>query len=155
MGLKSFMAPFVIAVAAWTAGCAPSHGYLEPEEPPAEVVESAIIRTATPLLKDGRDSILIKTIDGKPPTFLEYKWVVEPGTHELEIQVELKHDSRFSTDRTFHTRVLRKLPVTVEPDREYLVDAEENENGLFIWVSDVGTKIVVAGEAPPGALRAR
>lgn len=136
-------------------GCAPSHGYLEPEEPPAELVESAIIRTPTPLLKDGRDSIVIKTIDGKPPTFLEYKWVVEPGDHELEIQVELKHDSRFSTDRTFHTRVLRKLPVTVEPDREYLVDAEENETGLFIWVTDIESKTVIAGEAPPHPLSAK
>ena len=133
-------------------GCAPSHGYLEPSDPPSAVVESAIIRTATPLLKDGRDSIVIKTIDGKAPTFLEFKWVVEPGTHELEIQVELKHDSRFSKDKTFHTRVIRKLPVTVEADREYLVDAEENDTGLFIWVRDIETKTVVAGEAPPRPL---
>lgn len=130
------------------AGCGGTHSVLEPEEMPRELVESSILRTPTPLLRDGRDSILIKAIDGKPATFLESKWIVEPGWHTLTLEVELHHESTFDPKKSYLTKTSRLLELHVEAGREYVVDAREDSNGLWIWVYDAHTRTVVAGESP-------
>lgn len=140
----------LLALPLLASSCTTDHSYLEPEEMPRELVESAIVRTPTPLLRDGRDSILIKRIDGKPPTFLESKWVVAPGWHDLELEVELRHPSSFEREKSYVTKLARDLRLYVEAGREYVVDAREDDGGVWIWVYDAETKSVVAGEAPGG-----
>ena len=118
--------------------------------PPDEEVAPAVVRTRTLLRREGRDSISIKAVDGAPPTLLEFKWVLTPTTHKLEVEVELYEDSPAVKDRTYVTKIRRFLDVTLTPGTEYVVDARKVGETVYIWVARISDGQVIAGEAPHG-----
>lgn len=129
-------------------GCSVIQSNLPP--PPEEETAPAVIRSRTLLTRPGGDSISIKSVDGGPPTLLEYKWVVTPGLHQLDIECEFYEDSKSVRDRTFVTKVRRILPLTATPGTEYVVDARKDQGTVYVWVADIQTGTIVAGEAPHG-----
>lgn len=130
----------------------PERSWFEPSNPSPEMVKPGIVTTPSPIFREGKDLILIKSIDGVPPTFLENKAVVPPGKHSFEVLAELHHYSTSSErplrDRSYVTRALNTLEITVEAQHDYLIDALEDRNGVWIWAMDVTDNVVVAGERP-------
>jgi hypothetical protein len=127
-------------------GCGGARSVLEPPPPP-ELVKPAIVSTPSPFFRGGRDLITIKTIDGKAPTFLDTKVVVSPGKHNIQVQLELHHDGS-KTTKSYVTRVDSSLVFAVDAGHEYLIDALEDKNGLWLWVKDLTDNTVAAGEPP-------
>lgn len=130
------------------ASCTPKRSFFEPTDLPEEYFKSGLVRTPSPIYRNGKDLITIKTIDGFPPTFLDDKVVVAPGVHSFQISLELHHPDPKSPDRSYVTRADVTLDFEVEAKGEYLIDAHENEDGLWIWATDLQTDITVAGRAP-------
>ncbi len=121
-------------------GCASDGPLLEPEMP-RSLVESAVIRTELDL---GSDKISITRIDGRSDSLLDYRWVVAPGSHEVEVEADLPEPHRPG----FRAKVTRTLPVTVSAGGQYYVRAASDSNGVWIWIEDSAEKRVVAGEPP-------
>ncbi len=115
-------------------------------EPDLSVVGAAILRTESPLLINGKDSVLIKRVDGAGPRLFEHKWVVTPGWHEVEIEAELNEDT--GKDSRLTTKVARVLAVHIHAGRNYLVQAKQLESSVWIWITDEDSGESVAGEAP-------
>ncbi len=138
-------------------GCFGGSGALEPSSPDPELVKAGVVHTPSPIFRNGKDLITIKTVDGKAPVFLDNKTLISPGEHVFQISLELYHDGDAST-KSFVTRADTSLKFNVEAEHEYLIDAVEDENGLWLWVTDTTDNAIVAGEAPrelPAAERTR
>ena len=147
--LKPLVLALLLVLAAVSIGCAPAkRSRFEPKYMPPEEVETALIRTATPLLRGGTDSIRIVTIDGQLPTFLNNTVIVSPGYHYLEIEVEIKKPDPKNGDISLITKILQKLNIYVVAQHEYLVDAKQNGSLAWIWVQDINTGEVIAGQRP-------
>ena len=131
------------------AGCGFFKEHLLPEPGPEETAPS-VIRTRTMLRREGRDSISIKSIDELPPSLLEFKWVVPPGRHRLEVEVELYEDSNMVRDRTYVTKIRKMLDMTTKPGTDYVVDAKKVDGQIYIWGAQINDGQVVAGQAPHG-----
>ncbi|MCB0323245.1 MAG: hypothetical protein KDD69_06705 [Bdellovibrionales bacterium] len=130
------------------SACTPERSYFEPTELPSDQIKSALVRTPSPIYRDGKDLILIETVDGQPPTFLEDKVIVAPGEHIFQVRLELRHDDPASPDTGYATRANLSLTFETEAEGEYLIDAVEDENGLWVWAVDLETDITVAGRPP-------
>ena len=129
-------------------GCTPKRSLLEPSSYPRRLVKSGIVKTPSPAYRNGTDLIVIKAVDGEPPTFLETKAVVSPGVHTFQIGIEMQREGTGKNDKSYVTRADTSLEFEVEADHEYLIDAEENERGLWVWAVDLTTNFLVAGEKP-------
>ena len=118
---------------------------LEPEQP-RELVDAAIIRTE---LDVGPDTILIKRVDDRATAILDYRWVVSPGSHEVEIVADLPEP----TQPGYRTKITRVLGIDVSAGNEYLVKATSDADGIWMWIIDRSNGEVVSGEAPPSGSR--
>lgn len=127
--------------------CLPQRSYLEPSRQPPALVKTALVRTPSPIYRDGKDLIVIKTINGKPPTFLDDKAIVHPGRHTFQVAVELRHEGK-SPDQGYVTRADTSLTFDIEAEHDYLIDAAEDENGVWIWARDLTDGLIVAGTPP-------
>lgn len=141
--------PIILCLALLTACSAPQK-YVKPAHQPDELVKSAVIKTPTPLLMNDRDSLLIRSIDNEAPTFLEYKWIVTPGWHDVLVEGEFYRDSAVK-NQVYRTTASRTLSIFAEADHEYIIRAKPHGNDVFIWVLDENTGAIVAGEVPPAA----
>ncbi len=130
------------------SGCSVIQRQLPP--PPDEEIAPAVIRARSLLRREKGDTVSIKAIDNLPPTLLEYKWVVTPGPHRLEIEAEFYEDSTQVRDRTYVTKVKKDLDMTAVPGAEYVVDAVRDHGTVYVWVAELQTGQVVAGDAPHG-----
>jgi len=128
------------------AGCIPTEKPLLEPEQPQELVASAIIRTE---LDVGPDKILIKRIDDRAAPILDYRWVVSPGSHEVEVEADLPEP----TQPGYRTKVTRVLTVDVAAGGEYFVEATSDADGIWMWIVDRSTGEVIAGESPPSGSR--
>ncbi len=133
----------------FAGGCGPVRRALVPPPNPAEV-GPAVIRSRTMLRREGGDSISIKSIDGMNPTLLEYKWVVPPGEHRLEVELEFYEDSGAVKDRTYVTKVKRNVEMYAAPNQNYILDARKVGENVYVWLSERDSGRVVAGESPHG-----
>ena len=116
---------------------------------PAALVESVVLRTATPLLAGGRDLVSIKRVDGRYPAVFEHQWVIEPGEHDVEVHAEL-YQPGDSPDSSMVTKAVRVLRVTAAAGQELVVQAYQRSDEVWIWIEEAGSRAVVAGEAPNG-----
>lgn len=132
------------------AACTPARSQFEPEELPDERINSALVRTPSPIYRDGKDLIIIKTIDGVPPTFHQDKAIVSPGLHTFQVGLEFHHDDKVEKAKRYITKADVSLEFEVEADGEYLIDAYEDDSGVWLWALDLATNIVVAGKRPLG-----
>jgi hypothetical protein len=138
----------MLAVPIFTSACMPSRGILEPRTLPPEHIRSALVQTPSPVFRDGKDLIVIKTIDGQTPTFLETKAIVSPGRHRFQVEVELQRQDPKIPDRNYVVRADKTLEFGVDANGRYLIDAQEQGDELWIWAVDMRTKQTVAGEPP-------
>jgi hypothetical protein len=141
-------AAILLASILFMSACMPSRGLLEPNNLPPEHIRSALVQTPSPVFRDGKDLIIIKTIDGKIPTFLETKAIVSPGTHRFQIEVELQRKDPKNPDRNYVVRADKTLEFSVDADGRYLIDAQDEGDELWIWAVDMRSKLTVAGEPP-------
>lgn len=125
-------------------GCSPVN-VLEPIEYDEELVGSAIVRTPSPIFRDGKDLIRIVKVDGEAITFFENKVVVHPGRHVFQIQLELKNPKG---EQTLITRADTTLSFTTQAAHEYLIDAVDDSQGLWVWATDLTDNAIVAGSPP-------
>ena len=111
-------------------------------------VRTALVRTPTPIFREGTDLIVIKTVNNREPTFLDDKVIVPIGIHSFEVSVELRHDDEKNPDRSYVTRANKTLQFRADAAKEYMIDAREDASGLWIWAREIETGIIVAGDAP-------
>ena len=128
-------------------GCKPVN-MLEPDVLPPDQIKTALVHTPSPIYRNGKDLIVIRTIDGKLPTFMETKAIVSPGVHSFQIAVELHHESGRRSEQGYITKADTSLRFDVEANGEYLIVALEDEHGVWVWVTDLNTKFIVAGDPP-------
>jgi hypothetical protein len=136
----------------FTTGCIPKKNYLEPKRMPPKDVKSAVVFTPSPVYREGKDLITIEAIDGQEPTFMDNRAIVSPGRHRFQMRIELHHDSRRTPDRSFVTRADTSIIIDIEAQKEYMIDAREDAEGLWVWATDLDTDEIVAGK-PPKELR--
>ncbi len=142
-----FLSALLLA-SSWNLACTPKRSLLEPKSMPGELIGAALIKTPSPILRDGKDLIKITSIDGTPAKYLENKIFVSPGTHTIQVRVELRKDRPGSTDEVLVTRADTSLTFEAEANAEYLIDAKEDRNGVWIWAINVKNQYVVAGDPP-------
>ena len=133
----------------WFIACTPDRSLLEPKSMPNKLIGSALISTPSPILRDGKDLIKIVSIDGEETEYLDNRVFVSPGVHTFRVVVELRKDSTSSTDEVLVTRADTSLTFKAEANGEYLVDARENRNGVWVWATNLKNKYIVAGDPPP------
>ena len=108
-----------------------------------------VVRTPSPIYRDGKDLILIKTIDGKSPIMAGSRTALPPGKHEFQVYVELHSRSASGIlDGVTHGGGFLKF--NVAPGHNYLIDAAEDQNGVQIWAIDETSKTIVAGHPAEG-----
>ena len=129
-------------------GCTLQRSLFEPKEMPEELVASSILRTPSPVLRGNRDLIRIISIDGRNPKYLDNKVVVSPGQHVVQVSVELRKNNPDKPEEVSITRADTSLQIAVEPGKDYLIDAFENDKGVFVWAVDAENNFVVAGKRP-------
>lgn len=139
-----------ILTAMLALGCVPNRSLLAPKDQPIELVGAAVVRTPSPVLREGRDLVLIKSVDGKATNYLENRSVVSPGRHEFHIVIEMRGDKTNRKDEIAVTKVDTTLSFEAKPEREYLIDAREDEQGVWVWAVDTSNDDVVAGSRPLG-----
>lgn len=130
-------------------GCTPSRSYLEPRSIPRELIASALISTPSPVRRDGMDLIRIVAVDGQQAEYLDNKLFVTPGVHTIQVAVELRRNDPGSQAKTLVTRADTSLTFKAEANGSYVIDAREDNRGVYIWATDTKTSYVVAGNPPP------
>ncbi len=143
-----FRATLLFSLLLVTLACMPSRGLLEPNNLPPEHIRSALVQTPSPVFRNGKDLIVIKTIDGQEPTFLETKAIVSPGRHRFQVEVELQRQDPEDPDSSYVVRADKTLEFSVDADGRYLIDAQGDGDELWIWAVDMRSKQTVAGEPP-------
>lgn len=139
----------------FAAGCLPQRSLFEPESMPREKVATAILRTPSAVLREGEfrdesDFIRIVSVDGKEPTTLDNRVVLPPGKHAIQVAIEIRRSTPEDIQTVDITRSDTSLSFTAAPDGNYLIDAELNGLGLWVWIIDEEEKLVVAGRHPTG-----
>ena len=112
------------------------------------LIAAAVLITPSPILQGRGDLIKITGIDGKPAHFLENRAVVSVGTHTVDLLIELRRASPDDKDKSLVTKIDTSLTLTVQPGREYRIEAREDARGVWVWAADTGNNEVVAGSRP-------
>ena len=131
--------------------CSQRSNPLEPDRLPSHLIKSALVYTPSPAYRvrsDGKDLISIESVDGNQPTFHNNKIIIEPGIHTLQIRMEFWENSKRIKDESVITKVDSDITFQVEARKEYLINAERNDQGIWLWAEDIDTKEVVGGTRP-------
>ena len=150
MNYRLVLCAAILGVCFACAGCTPRRSILEPRSMPGELIGAALISTPSPILRGGRDLIKITSIDGEKAEYLDNRVFVSPGVHTIQVEVELRKNRPGSKEEVFITRADTSLTFEVEANGEYLIDAKENRQGVWIWATNVKNDYIVAGDPPPG-----
>lgn len=136
------------------AGCIPTLGFLKPKEQPREEIASAVIKTPSPILKAGtaqkenKHLVRISAVDKKPNQYLENRAVVAPGVHTIDVTLEMQNPANRGKNKTLITKANTSLTFEAKADGEYIIDAREDSEGVWVWVTDTANDQVVAGSRP-------
>ena len=134
-----------------SSSCFQRSNLLEPAKLPGRYVKSALVSTPSPAYRvrtEGKDLVSIESIDHTPPTFLQSKVIVDPGIHSFQIKMEFWESSARVKDESLITKVDSDIIFQTEANKEYLINAIRNTNGIWLWAEDIDTREVVGGTRP-------
>lgn len=146
--MKKYLNYLLLLLLFSVSSCVMTRSIFEPAHQPDELVKTAIVRAKSPIYEKGC-LITINSVNGEKPMLVESKAIVSPGKVNIVVNIELKK-SFSKTRRQYSTKAATSFDFEAKAEHEYIIEAAENSSGLWVWVEDLATKEVVAGNSPSG-----
>ncbi len=145
--------PLVVALALLSSGCT-MKAYEGPELPRSEIAvidrwheHGGVLELMGVFpIPRGRHRTVIVKIAGKRPGGIQFH--ILPGQHTAKVLYQRYPDVSLWGITNYKTRDI-SIDFTAEAGHEYRIPAERRDERDWIWVEDVTTGKVVAGEKPP------
>ncbi len=146
--------PLVVVLELLSSGCT-MKAYEGPELPRSEIAvierrygHGGVLQLMgffLPIPRDRHRTVIVK-IDGKRPGGTEFH--ILPGQHTAKVRYWRYPDVYLWGIPNYRTRDL-SIDFTAEAGHEYRIPAERRGERNWIWVEDITSGKVVAGEKPP------